>query len=573
LYFLNYKFTLHLFTLKTLFILLIYSLFFLSNNCFSQELRLKIITKDSLNQHLLQQIKFKHSELDSISILKELDTITIQLNQLGFLNLKRNTINKNNSTHIVNYTLGKQYEKIHTNLTLNNSLLNFITQNNFTITKNYIKINFTEIQSFLKQLTAYYEKRGDSFVKISLKNISLKNGSIISDLYIEKNNNRKIDRIIIEGYKKFPKSHIKQILKINIPFNTSNLQKISRSIKLIPFAEEIKAPQVLFTKDSTLIYLYLKKKKINYFDGLIGFTSNENEKALKFEGYLDLKLNNIFNSGEQLELFWKNNGDQTKKIKLEVETPFILKSSFSPRVSLEIFSQDTTFVNLQSNLSLNYNLNLKTKISGSVTFEKSTKLLKQTSNNNNIKNYSTYFYGLHYQYSVETSNLLFPKKYKLILSTHFGNRKTDNKNESQQKIVLNTEYLYQLSEKYFLFLKNDNRLLISEKYLNNELFRIGGTNSVRGFQEESVYSSAYSSFTIENRYLTNKDSYLYTITDYAYIENKITNNKLNLFGLGLGYAFTTKAGLLNFSYVIGKPNKQSINPNNAVIHIKLITFF
>ena len=38
------------------------------------------------------------------------------------------------------------------------------------------------------------------------------------------------------------------------------------------------------------IYLYLKKKNANKFDGLIGFNSKEDGNGLEFNGYLDLHL-------------------------------------------------------------------------------------------------------------------------------------------------------------------------------------------------------------------------------------------------------------------------------------------
>jgi len=122
-------------------------------------------------------------------------------------------------------------------------------------------------------------------------------------------------------------------------------------------------------------------------------------------------------------------------------------------------------------------------------------------------------------------------------------------------------------------LQNETSTLFSDNILTNELYRIGGVNSIRGFNEESIFASTYSYFNIEYRFNTNYSSYLYSITDIGYIDNEITNNSSQIYSLGLGYAFTTKLGILNLSYAIGKFSNQTFDFNNSRFHIKIISFF
>ena len=72
----------------------------------------------------------------------------------------------------------------------------------------------------------------------------------------------------------------------------------------------IKFPEILFEQDSTTVYLYLQKTKTNKFDGLIGFNTNDQGK-LKFNGYIDLYLNNLLNKGESLSINWKSNSESS----------------------------------------------------------------------------------------------------------------------------------------------------------------------------------------------------------------------------------------------------------------------
>src|SRR6185295_7721930 len=51
--------------------------------------------------------------------------------------------------------------------------------------------------------------------------------------------------------------------------------------------------------------------------------------------------------------------------------------------------------------------------------------------------------------------------------------------------------------------------LQGETNFQNELFRIGGLKSLRGFDEESIYASSFSIFKLECRYLLEQNSYMY----------------------------------------------------------------
>ncbi len=502
----------------------------------------------------------------------EIKKISTELDKFGFLNAQK-TILKKDTLLIVNFELNHAFKRVKINYIKDEVILDYLILHKYEVIGNQIHLGFNKTTPFLKSLTSFYEEQGDTFIQISLKNIVIQKKIITADLKILKNKPRTIDKIIFKGFEKFPKKYIDNYLirdKKKV-FNQENLKTISNQIKLLPFVEEIKKPQVLFLKDSTLIYMYLKKKKANRFNGLIGFSSKEKGKGLNLEGHLNFELNNIFNKGEEIEFLWKKNNDENKRFKIGLKTPFIFNSSFAPKLNFEIFSQDSTFINISSNMNVNYIINSKSDFSGIFNYQKSTDLLK-TNQTNAIKNFESYFYGLNFNYKLRNHNSFFPYRLNLSLSSEIGSRKT-KVNTKQQKLVFEGFYSYNLNNKNSLFIQNKSKLLFSKLYLNNELFRIGGLNSIRGFKEESQITSKFSVFNLEYRYLTNNSSYLYTVSDYAYIKNDYTKNEFNLFSLGLGYAFSTKAGIFNLSYVLGKHNKQPFDFNKAVLHIEMVSFF
>jgi hypothetical protein len=83
-------------------------------------------------------------------------------------------------------------------------------------------------------------------------------------------------------------------------------------------------------------------------------------------------------------------------------------------------------------------------------------------------------------------------------------------------------------DKNSFFIKTKGNVLLSDSYFSNELFRFGGINSIRGFEENSIIASYYGLINLEYRYRLNSGIYVHSITDAAYFENKIIDAKEKL---------------------------------------------
>ena len=339
----------------------------------------------------------------------------------------------------------------------------------------------------------------------------------------------------------------------------------------MPFVSESKPPEVLFTKDSTYLYLYLKKEKANRFDGLVGFTSNESDNNLLFNGYLDLELNNVLNSGETIKLNWRNNGNDRQVFNFGFSLPYIFDSPITPEIRLNLYRQDSTFVNTDFNLALNYLFNYRNSIGLVLDSKSSNNLLDNPIDN--VVDFNTVQYGLSYAYRISNSSSLFPDKFYLNTKATLGNRTSEETSVNQSVIDMLAYYLWSFNFKNHLFIQNKTSFLNSNTYLTNELFRIGGVSSIRGFNEESIFASLYTIVNLEYRYSPNNTSYIYTISDAAFLNNELLDTSENLFSLGVGYAFKTNIGLLNISYAIGTFENQNFDFNNSRFHLKIVSFF
>jgi hemolysin activation/secretion protein len=132
-----------------------------------------------------------------------------------------------------------------------------------------------------------------------------------------------------------------------------------------------------------------------------------------------------------------------------------------------------------------------------------------------------------------------------------------------------------LHKRWVFALGGEGGSLFGKENLMNELFRIGGMNSLQGFDDRSIRASTYGIASVELRFLMAQIAYINAFFNGAWYEQKITGDYLRdlPFGFGLGITFTTKAGLFYLSYALGKQFDNPISFKTGKIHFGLAVQF
>lgn len=546
---------------------------------FGQHLYLEI-TPDSLTQKApLNEIEIDTIFNDYQALKTEVDTFMQQLYQKGYIESRLVSLKKkNDSLYAADVLLNTHYKNLRINLPEEHPFtekdLVFIA-NNFD--ENYIEIDFEDTSNILRHLTSVLTKTGDAFSNIQLNHLrpSTTKATLEADLIIRTDTIRTIDDIHIKGYEKFPRSFLKYAvgLKKGALFVKEEVVEKSELIENLGFARNIKAPEVLFTKNETEVYLYLEKTNNNTFDGILGFATNEDTGAIELNGYLNLVLSNNLNFGEKFILNYKNDGERQEQFFVKTELPFLFKSPFGLEAELSLFKKDTTFITIEQSLLATYQLNTKTKVfAGYKTFT-SENLQKDNALIDDIEDFTSRFGVVGIEYNKPQRSRLFPVKTHMRLANDIGQRNRNNIKTPQIRSQLRAFHLLQLNPQNSIYINNSTSALFSNNYFTNELFRFGGINSIRGFEENSIDASLFSVINTEYRYLLGATAYIHTITDVAYFENNITQTQENLYSFGFGLGLLTKAGVFKLNIANGKQNEQSFKFSNTKIHLSLNAIF
>jgi hemolysin secretion/activation protein ShlB/FhaC/HecB len=543
---------------------------------YAQNLNLIIKGKDSLETTIIDSLNYKKNFTDFKSLKNEIELFHLKLQKSGFIENKLiSTEKKNDSTYLAKFSLNKKYYTIYIyynkNLHISKEILESISDE---VTSDYFITTIQKTEDILNYINSQIVENGQPFASLQLINLKKRNGnSIQAELitFSDRDKKRSIDNIIVKGYEDFPKSYIKHFLKIKYgdDFNLKTIKEKSEILNTLQFASQIKPPEILFTKDSTSVYLYLEKTKSNNFDGFLGFGTNETTNKIEFNGYLNLNLINNLNYGESFNLVYKSDDNEQKTFDVNFNLPYIFGSAIGTELALNIFKKDSTFTTVIQSASLFYQSNSKQKLGFGIESIQSNNLLDDNLTET-IQDYNSVFYHLGYKYIKDQYfNLLFPINFVFDFKIGFGNRSFGSTTEKQILFNFNTFKIFNLNTKNSLYLRLNGAGINSDSFLTNELIRFGGIKSIRGFEENSIFASLFSVLNTEYRYQLNNNIYIHSIVDVAYFENKIALTKEKLFAFGLGFGINTKAGLLKFNYANGKSENQKFKFSDSKIHLSL----
>lgn len=535
---------------------------------------------------------------DSTAIYSKLETIILSLQNKGFIAASIDQMQFDSVYVYANLYRGQKF--YWGKLDLSNLNLTILNRINSKENSNQ-PINLDALKRIKKAVLSYYENNGYPFAKVVLHNQEIQDSLFNVTVDVDKGDYYLLDSIIVKGDAKISKNYLYRTLKVNpeMVFNQKQINAISKSISDVSFLSEIKPAEIEFKQQQKVdLYLYLQNKKANMFNGIIGFLpDNETTGKLLITGELNLNLVNSFGKGEEIFLNWEKLESSTQQLDVSLMYPYLFRTNLGLDTDFGLYKKDTTFLSLNAGLGLRWfltyddyiKLYYRYKNSSRIGNEKSTNILVNYADvKSNILGALYYVNALDYKYNPRKGvefNVFGGAGFKRISNSNALddglNLNADNKTvEIEAGIELNVYYpIYRNFVFHFgnttryldQFVDEDKEAVLFE----NELYRFGGANSLRGFDESIFYASVYSIQNAEVRYLFEQNSAFYIFWNGAYYYKNVTQVVTEDFpwGFGLGMNFQTKAGIFSLSYALGKQFDNPIEIRTAKIHFGYISRF
>ena len=521
-----------------------------------------------------QRVLYIDSNKNDIN-LKDLSKKIDSLKKQGYFNLEiLEKVKTDSLNYKVTIDLNQKFENIY--IYGESRMINFKGKNVKIIEgKKHYSIKINELESFLTKSSEDIANKGYPFNKVQLNNIkNFDSTNLYANINIELNDKRKSDKVIIKGYKNFPKAFLKHYLKYSNKddFNFDIIKKKSEEINKLGFVRQIKDPEILFKKDSTFIYLYLEKVKNNSFDGFIGFATNEESEKLEINGYMDIRLHNTLNYGEQIKVNYRSTNNNDRFLKTNIIAPYIFNTPLGLELDLNLTKKDSTYTKDEQSVGLNFLIKNKHTLSFHLSTLNST--ISQEITNELIKDYKSNFKKIKYDFKkVNINNNLIPVKFLTSVELSTGKRKDNLETTTQNRYFTRTFNNFNITKSSSIYLNLEAYVLNSSNYYLNEMLLFGGINSIRGFEENSIATNKLFLINSEYRLRLNDDIYINTIFDTAYYENTLANISDNIYGVGFGLNINTNSGVFRINYANGIRKGQDVDLKLSKIHVSFSNIF
>jgi hypothetical protein len=541
-----------------------------SNNIIANTYNLKN-KLDIVDDNYFIIINSINNDVNNLELTKKIDSIRNQ----GYFKLEIvEKIKIDSLKYKIKIDLNQKFENIY--LLDKGSMINFKDQKIKIINdERHYQIKINQLEGFLTKTSEDIANKGYPFNKVQLIDIkSYDQVNLYATVNIELNQKRKTDKIIVKGYENFPKTFTKHYLRYSTKddFNFEEIKKKGEEIQKLGFVRQVKDPEVLFKKDSTITYFYLEKVKNNSFDGFIGFATNEESRKLDINGYMDIRLNNSLNYGEQININYKSTNDSDRFLKTNIIAPYIFNTPFALELNLDLTKKDSAYTKDKQSVGISYLINNKHNVSFHISSLNSTSSLEIA--NELIKDYKSNFKKIKYDFKkVNFNDKLIPIKFLTSVEYSSGNRKDNSGTYNQNIYLVRAFNNFNVTEKSIIYINVESFLLNSNNYYLNEMLLFGGINSIRGFEENSIPTNKMFLINSEFRFKLNNDIYINSIIDSAYYENIIENNSINIYGVGFGLNINTNSGVFRINYANGIRKGQDIDLKLSKIHLSFSNIF
>ena len=498
------------------------------------------------------------------------DTLVL-IKKQGFYDAKVNSLIRKDSFNyevILNKNQMVEYIEISNKSAFDENIVKILNK----YTENGKLIRFKQIESVTKEITEILSEDGYPFGKVGFINYELVNPTTIKlEMEIQYGSKRNIDKVIVKGYENFPKNFIKNIFK---PGKSNSLDvdkalSLANKIDKTGFARNLKDPEILFTKDSSSLYLYLDKIRRNTFDGFLSFDTDENSGRINIEGYAKINLINTFNGGEKINFDFRSQKNQDRSLNSDVYIPYVFGSPLNLKYGLNLIQKDSSYTSNENLIDIDM-------IFGNIRSGLGLQTNKSTSEEaiENVENFKSKLINVFSEYIIlDNSDQLIPELFKISLRYGSGLKEQSGEKTNFSKYSLELHRKFNLSSKFKLQSSITRRKINSKNLVNNELLRFGGYNSIRGYDENSIFTDGYTLLKTSLNYYLNDTIYIYTIFDLANYSNEILDLNEDIYSGGLGFSSRTDNGIISISYSKGNSWGNSFNLKNAKINVIFVTFF
>lgn len=449
--------------------------------------------------------------------------------------------------------------------------------------------HYPQVARLMQQLLGQAENKGYPFASLKLDSIQIDSLQLHASLQLDKGPYIVFDTLVLRGEAPLSISFLTAHLGIEPgnPFSQDNMETLSGRLRSLPYIKVLAEPVMSFQNQQATVYLELADKKANVLDGIVGLMPDPQESGqMLLTGQFDLLLLNPFRTGKRIELHWQRLNKHSQNLEAAYYHPYVAHSPLSLSFGFKLLKEQELFVNreilLEADIRQGMHNHLRLLLE-----QKDGRLLSQAADAR-YASFRLEQLGLGFDRQ-RLNDPLFPSKgHQFSLSLSGGQKKIRSLPpgaDTPGQVVPGRSMQYRAKMQFAYYKPFGERMvwahtlegagLADKSIFLNDMYRLGGLNSLRGFPEKSFFVSQYTLSRLELRYLAGGESFFFLFYDQAWTQQKGINLHGSDWplGIGSGLSLGTKAGTFNFVYALGKSENQALNFVYSQVHFGYVNRF
>ncbi len=457
-------------------------------------------------------------------------------------------------------------------------------------------VSFEEFDAEAERIIDYYARKGHPFARIEKQNVQIEGDVIWLDLKVNPSEKVLFDTISIIGDANLNRHFLENFLGIEAGnlYNEEWVRGAELKLQELEYAELTGPLQLSFSPGLASLLVPLTNIPSNRFDGIAGFSGGSDpEASFQITGMLNLYLSNAMGMGEKIDMQWQSPGSGTQILSLQGSYPYPFRLPMETEMMFALHKQDSSWLQVQVKPAFFFPLSSGSKMG--VFWHNTTNNLINTQirqypeNSSPNLDFTMNLYGLEYRYSTSAYfRKIMQEGFRVNLTASAGMKsiqRNDNLpdnvyDETQMRttrvnLLSHIEKRWQTGSRATLLVGSRSGFINGKNLPPNQLFRLGGFQTLRGFDELSLLASAYSFADVEFRFFTDPQSYFSFFTSGGWYRQASSDNPSNDFpvGFGTGINLQTRAGIFSLNLALGFKKDVSPELRNAKVHVGYISSF
>ena len=451
-----------------------------------------------------------------------------------------------------------------------------------------------QLEEYINDALTELENDGNPFAVFTITSVHFYYDSTgqnrYADLYLKLDTGlkSKIDKIEVQGNSSTKDYVIIRELRIDPGelYSQEKVEQLPKRLNRLRFFEPVTTPQFYFDpQNNGVLLINVKERQTNNFDGIIGYIppAKDNESGYA-TGLANISLRNLFGTGRAAAFRWQKLDRHSQELEIKYLEPWLLGFPLNLKGGFFQRQQDTTYVQRKFTGGLEY---LATEDVSASVFIASESVIPTLAEKPvfTVYNSSTLTTGINLRIDTRddplapTGGILFDNSYsfsrkKINGPAEFITPSTVT-NINLQRIEGTLALFYELFRRNVIALTLNGRELRGPFFEQSDLYRLGGTNSLRGYREDQFLGNRIFWSNLEYRFFLTSRTFTFLFFDSGYyLRNEDSDrNILRLeefrIGYGLGINLETAIGMLAVSFALAKGDSFS----EGKIHFGIVNEF